>query len=211
MTELFYHVGGEPGPARWARIREALTATLAARGVDVPGSHFTGGANAETIDFLRWHDLGFRIRRLRLLARRLSELEAEHGAEADFEPVRDAIYNALGRYLEAKRSDPYADLRHQVRTIHGDAGPALDALAAAMDLTGLDAATDAALADALRRPARRTCAARCCSPISASPSTTSPPCRCCRAKGSTNSTRSRSTASPPTTRPRSAPAGRRRR
>jgi patatin-related protein len=159
VTELFYHVGGQPGPARWARIREALTDTLAIRGVDVPGTSFTGGASEETIAFLRWHDLGFRIRRLRLLARRLSELEAEHGAEADFETVRSAIYDSLGGYLEAKRSDPYASLRHQVRTIHDDAGPALDALAAAMDLTGLDARTDVALAGAfaglskeLRRP-----------------------------------------------------------
>ena len=46
-----------------------------------------------------------------------------------------------------------------VRTVHDDAGPVLDALAAAMDLTGLDARTDSALADAfaalskdLRRP-----------------------------------------------------------
>ena len=159
VTELFYHVGAEPGPSRWARIREALTDTLAIRGVDVPGSSFAGGANEETIDFLRWHDLGFRIRRLRLLARRLSELEAETSTDIDLTRVRKAIYDLLGWYLDAKRTDPYSDLCRQVRNINDDAGPVLDALAAAMDLTGLDARTDAALADAfaglskeLRRP-----------------------------------------------------------
>ncbi|MES2754552.1 MAG: patatin-like protein [Pseudomonadota bacterium] len=149
VTELLYHIGGQPGPQRWAKIREALTDTLAVRGVDVPGGAFAGGADPETIAFLRWHDLGFRIRRLRLLARRLSELEADNPAGTDLEPVRHAIYDSLGAYLSAKMTEPYADLRQQVRAIHDNAGPVLDALAKAMDLTGLDAQTDAALAHAL--------------------------------------------------------------
>ncbi len=148
VTDLLYHVGGEPGPARWSRIRAALMDTLAIRGVDVPGSSFAGGANDETIAFLRWHDLGFRIRRMRLLARRLSELEAAATGDG-LTPIRDAIYNSLARYLEAKRTDPYADLRGAVRGIHDDADPVLEAFAKRMDLTGLDAATDAVLADAM--------------------------------------------------------------
>ena len=148
VTELLYHVGGEPGPARWARIRCALMDTLAARGVDVPGSSFAGGANAETIAFLRWHDLGFRIRRMRLLARRLGELEAAATGDG-LTPIRDAVYESLALYLEAKRTGPYADMRAAVRHIHDDAAPVLDALAGRMDLTALDARTDAALAAAL--------------------------------------------------------------
>lgn len=157
VTELLYHVGGEPGPARWSAIRRELRDTLERRGIDTPGSSHAGGANEATIDFLRAHDLGFRIRRLRLLARRLSELEAEH-ADADFDRVRDAIYDSLGHYLDAKRTEHYGGLRRAVRAIHDDAGPVLDALATAMDLTGLDAATDRALADAiapLAKPLRR--------------------------------------------------------
>ena len=157
LSELLYDVGGEPGPARWSRIRQSLTDTLTQRGVDLPEANFSGGASAETIAFLRWHDLGFRIRRLRLVARRLGELEAEHG-DVDFEPVRDAVYDALGSYLDVKRTEPFAGLRNEVRHIRDDAGPVLDALAQTMDLTGLDAATDATLAEALSlldKPIRR--------------------------------------------------------
>ncbi|MBI0474741.1 patatin-like protein [Sphingomonas sp. MA1305] len=145
ITALLYQVGGEPGQQRWRRIRASIEAAIAARGFGGEQPVFIGKDSAATIDFLRTYDIGFRIRRLRLMARRLTEVEA--GTE--LEPMRDAIYDSLALYLEAQRADDHPQLRQMVRSLRGDAGPLLDALAEALDLTRLDAETDTRLATAL--------------------------------------------------------------
>lgn len=147
ITSLLYHVGGEPGPARWERIRGHIAGAVAARGFDDMTATFAGGTSATTIGFLRSYDLGFRIRRLRLLARRLTELEGDH-AETELAPLRDAIYSSLADYLDCKRTDSHAQLRSRVRMLRGDAGPLLDALAASLDLMQRDHATEDRLATA---------------------------------------------------------------
>jgi patatin-related protein len=146
LATLLHHAGNEPGPERLQRLRERVAEVIHARGVDRIGAIFTGGASRETIDFLRTFDLGFRIRRLRLLARRLSTIEVEEDSAA-LVPMREAIYEALSAYLEVKRTGTYAHLRRQIRNARGDDGALLDALATAMDLNRLDAETDARLAD----------------------------------------------------------------
>lgn len=115
-------------------------------------------AEAGLIDFLRRFDLGFRIRRLRLLARRLAEVE-ERLPETDAEPVRAAIYESLAAYLDRQQPGAHDGLKPGARSLRRDAGAVLDALAASLDLTTLDAATDERLAQAfaeLPREARRT-------------------------------------------------------
>jgi hypothetical protein len=73
--------------------------------------------------------------------------------------MREAIYESLAAYLELKRSDTFADLREQIRTMTDDAGPILDVLGERMGLKALDGVTDArlsvgfsALSKELRRP-----------------------------------------------------------
>lgn len=155
ITALLYHAGGEPGPGRWDRIRDHIAAAVAARGSDAIGSSFNGGASKETIAFLRTYDLAFRIRRLRLLGRHLTELEAEEG-HGDLGGMRDAIYESLAAYLEVKRTEAHAHLQRDVRELRGDAGPLLDRLAKSLDLTRLDAETDARLATAFAGLPRET-------------------------------------------------------
>ena len=76
-------------------------------------------------DLLTRREARYRIRRLRFLARSLATL-AEDNPGTHFDHVRDAVYRALGPYLEIdSRSDLMADL------------------------AALDAATDATIADAL--------------------------------------------------------------
>ena len=152
ITDLLYHVGGEPGPQRWEHIRRHITEAVHARGFDDMGPSFSGGTSAKTIAFLRSYDLGFRIRRLRLLARRVTELEgdnAELGAEAELGPIRDAIYASLAAYLDCKRTESHAKLRRDVRQLRGDGGPLLDAFAASLNLAVLDDDTEIRLATAL--------------------------------------------------------------
>ena len=62
----------------------------------------SGGATPHAIAFFREHDIGFRIRRLRLLARRLArDWEADLDIPDDaLEAGRDAIYSILALYFE---------------------------------------------------------------------------------------------------------------
>ena len=155
LADTLVRAGGlTDEPAR--RIRDAVAVAARARGIDSTSAAQVGGGSA-VVDLLRTFDLGFRIRRLRLLARRLSEIDT--GIEAVLAPVREAIYASLAEYIELQRSDHFAMLGDEVRDFDGDAAPLLDALAKAMDLTGLDAETDrrlsagfAALPKEHRRP-----------------------------------------------------------
>ncbi|MFN6935327.1 MAG: patatin-like protein, partial [Tsuneonella sp.] len=85
----------EPEPIA-LRLREELDS----RGLDTLIAN-GGGASDEAIDFLRAHDLAFRIRRLRLIARRLSrEWEADPSIPDDaLEDAREAIYRILALYF----------------------------------------------------------------------------------------------------------------
>lgn len=153
IAQLLYHAGDELGPERWQQIRAAVGAAVGARGFDDMTSSFSGGGSREAIDFLLSYDLGFRIRRMRLLARRLSELESEH-ENADLEPIRESIYLSLSDYLECKRTERHAHLRREVRLMRDDAGPLIDKLALSLNMNGIDSATETRLATALDGLAR---------------------------------------------------------
>ena len=148
ITQLLYSVGGEQGPRRWSQIHGLISAAVRSHGTDMMGPTFAGGTTPETIAFLRSYDIGFRIRRLRLMARRLTDIEIRHD-EADLANLREAIYSSLARYLDAKRTESHRGLRHAVRALRGDAGPLLDALGESLNLKALDDETEVKLATAL--------------------------------------------------------------
>jgi patatin-related protein len=146
VATLLHGIGGEPGAQRWNRIRRRIDAAIAARGLGAENS--AKSADEAGIAFLRTFDLNFRVRRLRLLARRLTEMEyeADHGALA---PMRDAIYDSLNAYNERCRASAHGALRRDVLTLRGDAGELMDSLGRALDLTALDAETDERMAQAM--------------------------------------------------------------
>ncbi len=157
-ARLLHAIEDRHEPERLRQIRESLTHVVQSRGADRFGATQSNGASPQTLEFLRAHDLGFRIRRLRLLARRLTEIDRP-SSHVELLPMREAIYESLAAYLELKRSDTYADLRDAVRAMTDDAGPILDLIAERMQLKALDQATDARLSDGfsalskdLRRP-----------------------------------------------------------
>ena len=125
-------------------------------------SSLRGGATPQAVAFFRAHDLGFRIRRLRLLSRRLSrdwtDLE-ERFETAAREQAREAVFNALAPYLALETMAVLpADFAALAARALADPGPALAAIAAQRDLPGLDLRIDALLAEALARmpkPLRR--------------------------------------------------------
>ena len=136
--------------------RDALVARLWERfhrqGLDRLSS-LRGGATPQAIAFFRAHDLGFRIRRLRLLSRRLSRdwTDLEERVETSArEQAREAVFKALAPYLALESMvvlpPDFAELAARALA---DPGPALNAIAAKRDLPGLDLRIDALLAEAL--------------------------------------------------------------
>ena len=116
--------GAEPVAVR-------LNRWLAQHGLD----HITamrGGASAPTIAFFRDHDLGFRIRRLRLLARRLAEDWDDLDAEVPEarEAVRATVYRALALYFDREASGALGgDFGAMARDFDHDPGAVLSEIA----------------------------------------------------------------------------------
>ena len=111
-----------------------------------------GGASTAAIEFLRQHDLSFRIRRLRLLARRLSEdwPEIDRVDPEARERARAAVFTALSYFFEreplAVLGTGFAQLASQVFA-HPDA--VLAHIAAHRQLPAADHAVDALLVEVM--------------------------------------------------------------
>ncbi|MXO48470.1 patatin-like protein [Erythrobacter vulgaris] len=134
-----------------APISEILREELRRRGLDSLGAP-KGGATPEAILFFREHDIGFRIRRLRLLARRLArdwEADPEIPDEA-LEAGRDAIFTILAMYFEKEGLPALGD---EFEKIAADAlanpGALLDHVEARRLLPEIDERAEELLAEAL--------------------------------------------------------------
>ncbi|WP_420382787.1 patatin-like protein [Novosphingobium sp.] len=139
----------DAGPAN--RIAQVLTAHLAQNGRDRMITD-RGRATPESIAFFRTHDIGYRIRRLKLLARRLTEgwAEEEPGARSGREAARTIVYQAQALYQSretARGLGPgFAD---SAQVVLADPGAVLSAIAARRDLATIDVEVDAMMVDAL--------------------------------------------------------------
>ncbi|MFM5908335.1 MAG: patatin-like protein, partial [Novosphingobium sp.] len=148
LAELIHRFAPTMEPEQIARI---LTRHLRAHGLD----HLTamrGGASAEAIAFFRNHDLQHRIRRLRLLARRLTQdWDGDPAVPPDDrEFARDAVYQALAVYFENDGSERLgAVFAEMAANVAADPGAVLEHIATARDLRGADLAADSILADAM--------------------------------------------------------------
>lgn len=112
-----------------------------------------GGASMEAVAFFRDHDLGYRIRRLRHLARRLSEdwddIDSEHPRAR--EDARDAVYRALGLYFEREGAAFLGqDFLPLARKVFEDPAPVLATMAEKRGLADLDVQAEGLLLAALQ-------------------------------------------------------------
>ncbi|MFC0203117.1 patatin-like protein [Novosphingobium soli] len=132
-------------------VRERLIAQLAAGGLDRTEA-LRDASSPAMIGFFRSHDLAFRVRRLRLLARRVTqEWEEEPGVtDQHRDEARGAIYAALALYIER---EPLAALGEDfpavARAFFEDPQAVVDHFARARNLLAADTAVDALLAEAL--------------------------------------------------------------
>ncbi len=131
-------------------VRDTVMGELNRRGLGTVAQH-KGGATEDAIAFFRAHDLGFRIRRLRFLARRLLEDIAEHdGAPHDaMVAMQETIYACLSRYLQREtQGKDGRDFTSLAKKALVQTGETLDILAARRNLKEIDDSTDIALAEA---------------------------------------------------------------
>ena len=141
----------DPNGHNHPQLRNALWAEIRRRGLDSIGLK-SGGPTKLAAEFFRQHDLGFRVRRLRSLARQLAEdLDRANPADHDvMETVHDVIYDCLSLYIERETIDYLGD---EFATAAEQAvekpGLMLEILARTRDLTAADAIVDAKLAEAL--------------------------------------------------------------
>jgi len=134
-------------------IEAVLREELVRRGLDTlaaPG----GGASQEAIAFFREHDIGFRIRRLRLLARRLArDWEADPEIPDDaLEQGRDAVFEILALYFEKESVSALGPAFEPLaEEVVRDPGTLLDMIEAKRLLPELDDRAEEMLAAALER------------------------------------------------------------
>lgn len=132
-------------------LRAALWTEIGGRDLDLMPLH-KRKATTRQIAFFRAHDLRFRIRRLRFLARHLTE-EVENVIDMpddDIAKMRDAIYNCLALFLDLETAE-FLGLDFAMAAKSGIADPAslMDHLAAQRDLVRADGKVDKILCDAM--------------------------------------------------------------
>ncbi|MBC2778213.1 patatin-like protein [Parasphingopyxis marina] len=160
IAQMLTTLAGHKGDDDMA-LRRALWGEVRVLGLNDPDALSATGASDAAIAFFRDHDLLFRVRRLRFMLRRLSQIEELGECDADsLNAARDAVYDTLGDYLERERIEFYAP---EIAALAGqtiaDPAAALSALAKARDLKSADTRAEQRLAEALAalpKPERRT-------------------------------------------------------
>jgi len=148
LAATFAGAAPEAGPAE--RIAPVLAAHLADHGL---GRVITdkGDASAAAIAFFRTHDIGYRIRRLKLLARRLTQ-DWNEGADVKSgrESARAIVYQAQALYQTRETARGLGPgFAASASVVLRDPGAALTAIAARRDLAMIDLEVDAMMVDAL--------------------------------------------------------------
>lgn len=152
MATMLFQLGGDGSPAMRERFRQAVWSHIRENGLDHMREERRGGARPEIITFFRDHDIGFRIRRLRFMARRLTEAIDQHdpALQDAVGSMRHAIFSALASYQEGEASDYYSQV--MIQTAEAtliDPARAAGELALARDLKGKDTEVDEVLSAAL--------------------------------------------------------------
>jgi hypothetical protein len=161
MADAIHRASRAPDPDQRDSIRMILEQECERRGLNRVGSGTRVKAASELIGFFREHDLGFRIRRLRFLARRLAADADQIGelTEAQNEALHDTIFAALALYIERETPEFLHVVIDDIGEItSADGGRLLGALSRSRNLQHIDAQVDQLLSDGfaqLPKSARR--------------------------------------------------------
>ena len=138
----------DSGPAE--RIAPVLAAHLSTQGLHRLVTD-KGDASDGTIAFFRTHDIAFRIRRLKLLARRLTrDWNEDADAGTGREAARAIVYQAQALYQARETARGLGPgFAASAAVVLRDPGAVLTAIAARRDLEMIDVEVDAMMVDAL--------------------------------------------------------------
>ncbi|MGB7374623.1 patatin-like protein [Pontixanthobacter sp.] len=152
LARLTYDAAPELGLPDSTAIADSFYTELSRSGLSILSQN--GVTKPAAIGFFRAHDLGFRIRRLRLLTRRLArDWEADPSIPDEaLEDARAAIYRILALYFEQERVE---NLGPDFAVLASNAlrapAPVLAHLAKRRLLASIDDAAEDMLADALEK------------------------------------------------------------
>jgi patatin-related protein len=151
IVALVFRLGGGGDTARRALVRRAVWRHVRTIGLTDPDAMTARGARDDVVRFLIDFDLTFRTRRLRFVARRITETtETMEAPREDQEAMLRALHNMIGRY-RARGPDQAGDAaaRRAFAAVDRDPAAALAALARLLDLPPLDEEADTMLSRAL--------------------------------------------------------------
>ena len=153
MAERVLAAAPELGLATPEVVVTRLRGVLERRGLFSVSAKGSAATSKQVIDFLRAQDVTFRIRRLRLIARRLSrEWEADPTIPDDaLDEARDAIYAILALYFDSDSSEQLGErFRSSASSVLIEPETVIDALETGRSLAETDERAEAMLAEALQ-------------------------------------------------------------
>jgi patatin-related protein len=151
MADVIFRLGGGGDRVRRERARQAIwTEVRAALNLDEGEAATSKGGSEALIRFLRDFDIGFRTRRLRFVAKRVTRLgEQTEDLRADCAPLALLCNEMLERYRLREKENLAPDMVHAFAAVEEAPAEAMAALARLWDLKPLDEETDARLTEAL--------------------------------------------------------------
>ena len=150
IAALVFRLGGGGDGGRRAAVRRALWRHVRAIGLTDPEAVTAAGARDDVIAFLGAFDLTFRTRRLRFVARRITEhSESMAAPREEQERVLLMLHGTIARYRAREPGEVDEASRRAFAAVETEPAAALAALARLLDLPPLDAEADRAVSDAL--------------------------------------------------------------
>jgi uncharacterized protein DUF3376 len=150
VVELLFRLGGGGDGGRRSAVRRAIWRHVRGIGLTDAEAVTARGAREDVIRFLIDFDLTFRTRRLRFVARQITETtETMEAPREDQEQMLRELHGMIARYRARGRDLAEAAAQHAIANAERDPAAALAALAALLDLAPLDEEADAMLSAAL--------------------------------------------------------------
>jgi patatin-related protein len=141
-----FRLSGGGSKQRHEAVRQAIWETVRSADLTAEDAMTSAGARPHVIDFLRSFDLSYRVRRLRSVARRLTQLSENRPASANgVERAGAVVYDLIGRYralLNGAGAHPVPDAEERP-------AEAMQHYADRLDLKPADDEADSRLAEAL--------------------------------------------------------------
>jgi patatin-related protein len=149
-VETIFRLGGGGDGSRRRQVRHALWQHVRGAGLADATAVTARGARADVVHFLVRFDIGFRVRRLRFVARRLTQMAAAMDAERDqADEMLRLLHGQIARYRERQAQPSPGTSRRAFAAAAEAPAEAVEALAGLLDLKPLDEDTDARLSEAL--------------------------------------------------------------